>query len=144
MFCKKSVLKNFVSLIRKQPVLESLFIKVAGLKVCNFIKMRLQHKCFSVKYAKFLRTLIVKIICERLLLHFQSSPNRHLLLQSQQWKHQNNVNNLFKVNNKREQKDVKGVVLLSLLLTLSRFYTLFWFFMYNIYSLFILGYKHKI
>ena len=144
MFCKKSVLKNFVSLIRKQPVLESLFIKAAGLKVCNFIKMRLQHKCFSVKYAKFLRTLIVKIICERLLLHFQSSPNRHLLLQSQQWKHQNNVNNLFKVNNKREQKDVKGVVLLSLLLTLSRFYTLFWFFMYNIYSLFILGYKHKI
>ena len=26
------------------------------LKVCNFIKRRLQHRCFLVKFAKFLRT----------------------------------------------------------------------------------------
>ena len=37
-------------------MLESLFNKVAGLKDCNFIKERLQHRCFSVNNAKFLRT----------------------------------------------------------------------------------------
>ena len=40
---------------RKTPVLESLFSKVTGPKVCNFIKKRLQHKCFCVKFAKLLR-----------------------------------------------------------------------------------------
>ena len=37
-------------------MLESLFNKVRGLKVCSFIKKRLQHRCFPVKYAKFWRT----------------------------------------------------------------------------------------
>ena len=45
----------------------------------------------------------------------------HLLFQSQQWKHQNNVWNLCKINN----KDVNDVVLVSLLLTLNMFHTLF-------------------
>ena len=40
--------------------MESLFNKVAGLlqafKACNFIKKRLQHSCFPVNIAKFLRT----------------------------------------------------------------------------------------
>ena len=54
---------------RKTPVLESLFDKVAALLACNFIKKRLQHRCFAVNIAKFLRTLILKKICERLLLH---------------------------------------------------------------------------
>ena len=31
------------------------------------IKKRLQYRCFPVKFAKFLRTLILKNICERLL-----------------------------------------------------------------------------
>ena len=30
--------------------------KVAGLKTWNFTKKRLQHRCFPVKFAKFLRT----------------------------------------------------------------------------------------
>ena len=34
----------------------------------NFIKMRLQHRCFLVKVAKILRTSIFKKICERILL----------------------------------------------------------------------------
>ena len=46
-------------------MLESLFNKNAGLA---FIKESLQHSCFSVKVAKFLRTPILKNICERLLL----------------------------------------------------------------------------
>ena len=53
-------------------------------------------------------------------------PSRHLLVQSQQWKHQNNVWNLTKVNNK--DTDVNDVVLVSLLLTLYKLYTLFWCF----------------
>ena len=37
-------------------MLESLSNKVAGLKAGNFNKKRLQHRCFPVKIAKFLRT----------------------------------------------------------------------------------------
>ena len=32
------------------------FSNVAGLKACTFVKKRLQHRCFPVKFAKFLRT----------------------------------------------------------------------------------------
>ena len=54
---------------RKTLVLESLFDEVAALQACNFIKKRLQHMCFAVNIATFLRTPILKKICERLLLH---------------------------------------------------------------------------
>ena len=46
---KKGVLKYFAKFPRKTPVLESLFNKIAGLET-------LQHRCFPVKLAKFLRT----------------------------------------------------------------------------------------
>ena len=51
---------------RKTSVLESLFNKVACLRVCSFIKKRLQHRCIPVKLAKFLKTSILKNICEQL------------------------------------------------------------------------------
>ena len=38
------------------PVLESLSNKNAGKKAYNFIKKRLHHRCFPVKFPKFLRT----------------------------------------------------------------------------------------
>ena len=38
-------------------MLESVFNKVAGLQAYNFVKKRLQHRCYLVKFAKFLRTL---------------------------------------------------------------------------------------
>ena len=38
------------------------------LKACNFIKRRLQHSCFPVKFRKFLRKPILKNNCKRLLL----------------------------------------------------------------------------
>ena len=47
---------------------ECLFNKDAGLRACNFIKKRLQQKCFPVKFKKFLRTPILKNICKRLFL----------------------------------------------------------------------------
>ena len=53
---------------RNMPVLESLFNKIADLSACSFIKKRLQNRCFPVILAKFLRTFILKNICERLLL----------------------------------------------------------------------------
>ena len=50
-------------------MLKSLFNSVVGLSTtglqdCNFIK----HRCFPVNIAKFLRTSILKNICERFLL----------------------------------------------------------------------------
>ena len=52
----------------KTPVPQSLFDKVVGLQICNFIKKRLQHKCFSVNIVKFLRTFILKNTYEQPLL----------------------------------------------------------------------------
>ena len=53
------------------PVLESLCNIAADLQLSNFIKKRLQHRCFPVIIAKFLRIPILKNICERLLLFIQ-------------------------------------------------------------------------
>ena len=73
MFCKKGVLKNS-QISQKISVLESLFNKVAGLQV-NYIKERIQHRCFLVNNAKFLRTPILKDICIKLLLVFFKNRN---------------------------------------------------------------------
>ena len=42
---------------------QSLFKKVAG-----FIKKKQEHRCFPVKFAKLLRTPILKNICKQLFL----------------------------------------------------------------------------
>ena len=62
------VLKNFLIFIRKH-VQKSLFNKVACLKACNFTKKRLQHRCFPMNIANFLRSHSLKNSCERLLLN---------------------------------------------------------------------------
>ena len=49
-------------------MLEFLFIKFVGLQAYNFIKKRLQHRSFPVKFDKFLRTPILKNICGPLFL----------------------------------------------------------------------------
>ena len=43
-------------ILQKTPVLESLFYKVAVFQACNFVKNRLQHRCFPVKERLFYRT----------------------------------------------------------------------------------------
>ena len=58
----KGVLQNYKNLTEKH-LCWSLFW------TSNFIKKRLQHRCFPVKFAKLLRTRILKNICKRLL-HF--------------------------------------------------------------------------
>ena len=64
---KKSVLKNFTNYTGKHLCWSLFLIK---LQTCNFIKKRLQHRYFPVKFAKFLTTSILKNICEWLLLNF--------------------------------------------------------------------------
>ena len=61
---------------RKTSVLESLFNKAAGLKACNSIKKRLQHSCFPVKLAKFLKTPFFTEEFQWLLLTFNSCLHR--------------------------------------------------------------------
>ena len=60
----KKVLKNFAIFIGKQ-LCWTLFNKFACFEAGNFVKKRLQHRCFPVNIAK-----VVKIICEQLLLNF--------------------------------------------------------------------------
>ena len=64
---KKNVsLKKFATFIGiDRPVLQSPFNKLTGFKTCNFIKKRLQHRCFPVKVVKFFIE-----ICEQLLVPF--------------------------------------------------------------------------
>ena len=51
---------------------KKLFLKISQYTVkfqlCNVIKKRIQHRCFPVNIAKFLRTPIFKNICKTLLL----------------------------------------------------------------------------
>ena len=49
------------------------FYNVASLQACNFIKKSLQHWSFPVKCPIFFRTIILKNICERLLLFVLAS-----------------------------------------------------------------------
>ena len=51
-------------------MLESPFIRLADFKTCNFLEKGLQHRCFPVNIAKYLRTLILMKIFEQLLLQF--------------------------------------------------------------------------
>ena len=55
----KEVFLKIVQISQKTPVLEFLFNKVTGPKACNVIKNWLQHRCFPMKIANFLRTLPV-------------------------------------------------------------------------------------
>ena len=63
MFSKISVLKYFAIFTGKHLcwslflIKLSLFNKVAGLKPGSFIKKRLQHRCFPLNIAKFLRAV---------------------------------------------------------------------------------------
>ena len=67
---KKAVLKNFAIFIGK-TLSWSLFL----------IKL-FQHRCFTVNMAEFLRTAILKNICERLLLNvvFNRNEEQQLLV----------------------------------------------------------------
>ena len=67
-FYKKTVLNNFAIFTEKYLCWCLFFNKNAGLHACNSIKKRLKHRYFLVNIAKFLRTPILKNICEQLVL----------------------------------------------------------------------------
>ena len=71
---KTGFLKNIANFTGKHLCWSFFLSNVEGLQACNFIKKILQHWCFPMKFAKFLRTPILKNICERLLL-FVSPQN---------------------------------------------------------------------
>ena len=63
--CEQGVLYQYYKFYRKTPALQ-------------FIKKRLKHSYFHVNFAKFLKTPILKIFRERLLL--SSHPMQHVML----------------------------------------------------------------
>ena len=65
---------KFRNIQRKTPVLESFFNNVSGPQVCNFINKKLQHRCFPVNIAKFLRTTFFIEHLWWLLLYFGELP----------------------------------------------------------------------
>ena len=69
---KKLVLKNFVN-FTEEHLCQILFFD----KACNFIKKRLHHKSFSVKFVKCLRTTILKNTWKRLLLSFLNMQSQN-------------------------------------------------------------------
>ena len=73
-FCKKKVFLKISQASQETPVLESLFNKIVG-----FNKKMLQHRCFPVKFAKFLKVPILKNICKGLLLNFGTLKFRTFL-----------------------------------------------------------------
>ena len=70
---KNVVLKIFAIFTRKTLSWSLSLIFHFSPSACNFIKRRLQHSCFAVNIAKFLRTLILKNICKRLFLYIVKS-----------------------------------------------------------------------
>ena len=54
--CKKGVLRNFAKFPGKYLYQSLFFNKVAGFRAETLFKKRLWHKCFSVYFAKSLRT----------------------------------------------------------------------------------------
>ena len=59
MFFKIGVLKNLANFTGKQLCWSLFLNKVAGLQASNFVKKRLQHRLYYVKFAKFPRTLFL-------------------------------------------------------------------------------------
>ena len=65
------VLKNFANFTGKHLCWSLFLIKLqAGLKSCNFIKKRIQGRCFPVNFAKFLKAPIFTKHLRWLLLYF--------------------------------------------------------------------------
>ena len=55
MVCKKGVLRNFEKFTGKHLCQRFFFNKVIDLSPAILLKKRLQHRCFPVNFAKFLR-----------------------------------------------------------------------------------------
>ena len=87
------------------------FNKLAGPQADNFIKKRLQYRCFPLNITKFFRTLILKSICERLFLTLQLSihaPRKGWVSFAKDYTKNTDINTVcspFKVNSLFYPKD---------------------------------------
>ena len=70
-YCSFDLLIGIIDTLEKPLVIA--WKKPEGLKACNIIKNRLQHRSFPVKFAKLLRTFMLKNICEQLLLNTEAA-----------------------------------------------------------------------
>ena len=70
LFLQTKILIKKVLLMKRKSLSQvpKVIFRPEGLRTCNVIKKRFQRRCFPVKFAKFLRTSILKNICEQLLL----------------------------------------------------------------------------
>ena len=68
-FCKKCALKNVANFTGKHLCLGLFLIKLQGVRPATLLKRDSGTGLFPVKSMKYLRTPILKNICERLLLH---------------------------------------------------------------------------
>ena len=80
------------------------------MKVCNFIKKRLQHRCFPVNIAKLLKTLVSKNIYERLFLYVDDNVVHHLMIKNTgvsytYLKSLSNENNVATFKNKQKSNE---------------------------------------
>ena len=66
----KAVIKNLAIFTEKHQCCSVLLSKNAGLQFCSLIEKPLQDRCFLVNIGKFLRTPVLKNICEPLFEHF--------------------------------------------------------------------------
>ena len=78
-----SIKKVFLKVLQNSqetPVSKSFFFnKAAGLSPATLLKKRLQHKCFSVNFAKFLRTPLLQNTSRRLLNYILLDEEKHTL-----------------------------------------------------------------
>ena len=65
---KKGVLRNVIKSTGKHLCHSLFFVKVAGIRPATLLKKRLWHRCFPVKFAKFLRAPFLQNASGRLLL----------------------------------------------------------------------------
>ena len=76
MFCKRGVLRNFTKFNGKYLCQSLYFNKVASLRALGlqlYLKKSLWHRCFPVKFAKFLRTPFLTETLRWLLLRVSTS-----------------------------------------------------------------------
>ena len=76
---EKGVLRNFVKLTGKH-LLQRKHLPLAGLRPAILLKKRLSHRCFTVNFAKFLRTIFLQNTSKRLVLALESTRSPGIII----------------------------------------------------------------
>ena len=71
-FTLKFVLDMIITFSQKYLCRRLFYLKNCRLKVCRFVEKRLQHRCFSVNFAKFFENTYFRKICGRMFLNLET------------------------------------------------------------------------